>query len=64
MKTFTVIQAGNRTIEMEADEPGVSTWKIDIGHVVLLLKGKVVFSGPAAYTTVIDNDAVKEKLDV
>lgn len=59
MKTFTVIQAGSLT-EIEADEA-----KYHPGGAFLIREFQLVFAGPSAYTTLIDNDAVvgKEKLD-
>jgi len=59
MKTFTVIQAGS-LMEIKADEA-----EYHAGGAFLMRELELVFAGPSAYTTLIDNDAVvgKEKTD-
>ena len=57
-KTFTVIQAGS-VFQVEADKP-----EFYPDRVYLMREDVVVFAGPSAFTTLIDNDALKEKPDV
>lgn len=54
MKKFTVHQA-SVTFKIEADEAEYHS-----GGAFLLKSGSLVFAGPSAYTTLIDDDAIKE----
>jgi uncharacterized protein (DUF2345 family) len=56
MKTFTVIQTGGNTVEIEADEA-----EYHAGGAFLVKDGQLVFAGPPGFTTLIENGAVKNR---